>query len=124
MFLGVVPRPKKPKNFDSFLWPFIQEMLQLVSGIVAFDILKEEMFMLYAFLIIVLGDIPAISMRMQMKGHNRISPCHMCKILAIQNPPKKVHYVPHDCTNFPPPLREALASRHPHPRDIPLLFFH
>ncbi|THH14043.1 hypothetical protein EW146_g6254 [Bondarzewia mesenterica] len=27
--LGIIPGPKKPHDFDSFLWPFIEEMIQL-----------------------------------------------------------------------------------------------
>ncbi|KAL0565341.1 hypothetical protein V5O48_016681, partial [Marasmius crinis-equi] len=84
-----------------------REMLRLASGVIAFDILKEEMFKLHAFLIIVFGDIPTVSMLMQMKGHNGIAPCHMCKILAIRNPPENVHYVPHDRTNFLPTTRSS-----------------
>jgi hypothetical protein len=39
--------------------------------------------MLHAYLIVIFGDIPAISMIVHMKGHNGISPCHMCKIQGI-----------------------------------------
>ncbi len=33
--LGVIPRPKKPADIDSFLWPLIQELLKLSEGVQA-----------------------------------------------------------------------------------------
>ena len=59
--IGVIPGPKKPKDFDSFLW-LIEELLELASGVWAFDVTAETMFTLRAFLIIAFGDMPAISM--------------------------------------------------------------
>ncbi|KAF7343661.1 hypothetical protein MSAN_01987400 [Mycena sanguinolenta] len=43
-------------------------------------------FKLHAFLILVFGDIPAVSMLMRMKGHNGYSPCRMCKIIGVPVP--------------------------------------
>ncbi len=71
--LGVIPGLKKPADIDSFLWPLIQgaaEGSQRVSR--AFDALEPDIdraiFSLCAFLIVVFGDIPAVSMLMHMKG--------------------------------------------------------
>jgi hypothetical protein len=75
--LGIIPGPKKPIDSDSFLWPVVQELLRLAIGVCAFDILTSTLFVLRAFLILVFGDIPAISMIMRMKGHNGLSPCHV-----------------------------------------------
>jgi len=96
--LGVVPGPKKPKDFDSFLWPAVEEFLALVLGTRAYDALQHELFLLRAHLIVIGGDIPAISMLMRMKGHNGLSPCRMCKIkgLRIPNSRATTHYVPLD----------------------------
>lgn len=101
--LGVVPGPKKPKDMDSFLWPFVQEMLRLAHGVRAFDILTSRLFSLRAFLILVFGDIPAVSLLMRMKGHNAISPCRMCNIIGVRppNPRSPVHYVPLDRSSHP-----------------------
>lgn len=101
--LGVIPGPKKPADADSFLWPFIQEMLRLAIGVRAYDILLSKLFALRAFLIVVFGDIPAISMIMRMKGHNAISPCRMCYILGVRIPGARgtTHYVPLDQRNHP-----------------------
>ena len=101
--LGVVPGPKKPVDFDSFLWPFVQEMLRLSVGVHAYDALSECFFALRAYLIRVFGDIPAISMVMRMKGHNGSCPCRMCSIQAIRIPDSRAttHYVPLDRSNHP-----------------------
>jgi hypothetical protein len=60
-------------------------------------------FLLRAYLIVVFGDIPTISMIMRMKGHNGCSPCHMCEIQGIRIPSSQVttHYVLLHRENFP-----------------------
>jgi Transposase family tnp2 len=94
--IGVIPGPKKPCDLDSFLWPLVQELLQLGIGVSAFDAITKALFILHAYLIFVFGDIPAVSMIMHMKGHNAVSPCHMCEIQGIHIPSLWVttHYVP------------------------------
>ena len=72
--LGIIPGPKKPQDFDSFLWPFLQELHLLARGVRSFDVLGGTFFTLRAHLIVVFGDIPAMSMVMRMKGHNGASP--------------------------------------------------
>lgn len=101
--VGVIPGPKKPKDFDSFLWPLVQELLRLALGVRAFDITTMERFALHAYLTVVFGDMPAVSMVMCMKGHNGILPCRMCKIkgLRIPNSRGTTHYVPLDRSQHP-----------------------
>jgi hypothetical protein len=101
--LGIIPGPKKPQDFDSFLWPFLQELLRLAHGVRAFDALGGTCFTLRAHLIVVFGDIPAMSMVMRMKGHNGASPCRMCEIhgLRVPNQPGTTHYVPLDRSTHP-----------------------
>ena len=67
--------PKKPLDLDLFLWPAVQELLQLEVGVEAFDALLWSIFILHAYIIVVFGDIPAVSLIMHMKGHNTIAPC-------------------------------------------------
>jgi tnp2 family transposase len=119
--LGTIPGPKKPADMDSFLWPLVQELLQLEIGVLAFDPIAQVTFLisfifyhsqliinlqaifeLHAYLIVVFGDIPAISMIMRMKGHNAISPCRMCNIQGIRIPSSRIttHYVPLNCDHF------------------------
>jgi hypothetical protein len=99
--IGVIPGPKKPSDMDSFLWPLVQELVQLEIGVKAFDALSRAVFILHVFLILVFGDIPAISMIMRMKGQNGISPCRMCEIKAIRPNNSNTHYVPLSRKNFP-----------------------
>ena len=65
-------------------------------GVSAFDPIAQVNFELHAYLIVVFGDIPAISMIMRMKGHNAISPSRMCNIQGICIPSSQIttHYVP------------------------------
>ena len=51
-------------------------------------------------MILVFGDIPAVFMIMQMKGHNAKLPCRMCEIKGIWNDTSKTHYVPLNWDNF------------------------
>ncbi|RXW12694.1 hypothetical protein EST38_g13161 [Candolleomyces aberdarensis] len=101
--IGVIPGPKKPKDFDSFFWPAIEEFLRLARGVRCLDQQTLEHFWLRAYLIICFGDIPAISMIMRMKGHNGLSPCRMCKITGIRPPSSNapVTYVPLDRSKHP-----------------------
>ena len=36
--------PKKPGDMDSFLWPLVQELLQLEIGVPAFDAIAQVSF--------------------------------------------------------------------------------
>jgi len=101
--IGVFPGPKKPCDFNSFLWPLVQELLQLEIGASASDAITKDIFFLHAYLIVVFGDILAISMVMCMKGHNTISPCHMCTIKGVCIPSLQVmmHYIPLCHNGFP-----------------------
>lgn len=101
--LGVIPGPKKPQDFDSFLWPFLQELICLTHGVRSFSALEGTFFTLRAYLILVFGDIPAISMVMRMKGHNGVSPCRMCEIRGLRSPdqPGTTLYVPLDRSSHP-----------------------
>lgn len=120
--LGVIPGPKKPVDFDSFLWPLVQEMLRLSVGVHAYDALSDSFFALRAYLIRVFGDIPAISMVMRMKGHNGTCPCRMCSIRAVRIPDARAttHYVPLDRSNHPDVLRDPEAVRVYDPAALPL----
>ena len=113
--IGVIPGPKKPCDFDSFLWPLVQELLQLEIGVSAFDAITKVVFLLHAYLIVVFGDIPAVSMVMRMKGHNAISPCRMCTIKGIRIPSSQVttHYVPLCRDDFPDSQEQYDASALP-----------
>jgi hypothetical protein len=107
--LGIIP--KKPVDIDSWVWPFVEELVRFELGVVAYDALSNDHFRLHTYLVLIFGDIPAISMLMQMKGHNGISPCRMCEIKAVPTLGTKhpTYYVPLD------------RSRHPNVRADPTL---
>jgi len=73
--VGIIPGPKKPHDADLFIYPLMQELLELSTGVSAYDALSCSIFALCAYLITAFGDIPAISMLMHMKGHNALCPC-------------------------------------------------
>lgn len=83
--LGTIPGPKQMKDADSFLLPFVEEMLSLAKGIIAFDASAKENFILRAHVITAFGDIPAAAKLMRMKGHNSLYPCRMCSIRGIRS---------------------------------------
>jgi hypothetical protein len=58
----------------------VQELLELANGVSTYDALSSSLFALHAYVITGFGDIPAISMLMQMKGHKSLCPCRMCEI--------------------------------------------
>jgi hypothetical protein len=82
--IGVIPGPKSPKNLGSFLWPLVDELLQLASGVMAVDISTRKLFSLRAHLLAVFGDIPAITKLLEFVGHNGRYPCRFCLMSAIQ----------------------------------------
>lgn len=121
--LGVIPGPKKPHDADSFLWPMVEELIQLAAGIPIFDIDVSSMFLFHAYLIVAGGDIPAMSMIMRMKGHNGLKPCRMCEILVVRdlsNPRSKIHYVPLDRSQFPPDQFPPNTPQQYDPLHLPL----
>jgi len=73
--VGIIPGPKKPWDADLFIYPLVQELLELAVGVSAYDALSCSIFALHTYLITAFGDIPAVSMLMNMKGHNGMSPC-------------------------------------------------
>lgn len=105
--VGVIPGPKKPHDPDSFLWALVEELLMLAIGIAVFDVTLAAMFLLRVFLIILGGDIPAMTMIMHMKGHNAYSSCRMCNIHGVQIPDStaKVYYIPLDRSRHPSVMR-------------------
>jgi hypothetical protein len=71
-------------------------------------------FVLRAFIILLFGDIPAVSKLLAMKGHNAVTPCRACYIRGVlcQLARNAVYYVPltmpGDNAPFPP---DALLMR-------------
>lgn len=113
--VGVIPGPKAPKDMDSFLFPFVEELLALMRGVPAFDRRNMRQFVLRAYLIALFGDMSAVAKLMRMKGHGGISPCQACRILSIRDSTHSkstAHYTPlyHDNGKSYDPLNLPLRS--------------
>jgi Transposase family tnp2 len=78
--LGLTPGPKAPKDLDSFITPFREELHELQTGVKAYDSLTKLEFTLKAHLVLVTGDTPAISKLLHLSGHNAIYPCRACNL--------------------------------------------
>jgi hypothetical protein len=63
-----------------------------------------QQFILYAYLILCTGDMPAVAMIMRMLGHNTMLSCRMCSIVGVRNPEN-----PCATTHYP------ALDRHCHP---------
>ncbi|QRV81075.1 Transposase family Tnp2 protein [Ceratobasidium sp. AG-Ba] len=103
----------KYRDLNSFLVPVLEELLRLEQGV---DSIKttpattpehEEHpenegdgelteFKLRAFLIMIFGDIPAVSKLLAMKGHNAMVPCRTCYTQGVlcRREKNSVYYVP------------------------------
>jgi hypothetical protein len=120
--LGIIPGPKKPVDYDSFLWPFLQELFRLAVGVRAFDGITSQVFLLRAYLIVAFGDMPAMALLMRMKGHSGISPCRMCEIIGLRRPDSgaTAHYVPLDRSKHPKVRRNTSLVRSYDPDNLPI----
>ena len=98
----MIPGPGSPKHIGSFLYWFRRELIELARGIHTYDHLDQKFFLLRAFLIIVIGDMPVIAHIMDMKGHIRKSPCRACRVTGKRdrtNDQSKIHYPVHTDSN-------------------------
>ena len=77
---GLTPGPKAPKDLDSFIAPFLDELKLLQNGVPTYDAHTDSQFLLKAHLVLVTGDTPAISKLFQFSGHNAKRPCRACKL--------------------------------------------
>lgn len=96
--IGLIPGPRGPQNLNSFLVPFVDEMLQLKEGISAIDGTEEmgrRYYLMKAYTVAVTGDNPAVAKLMCMAGHNGKLPCRSCKIAGEWSTTKRHYYYPH-----------------------------
>lgn len=76
---GLTPGPKAPKDLDSFITPFPEELHLLQTGVKAYDSLTKSEFTLKGHLVLT-GDTPAISKLLHLSGHNTIYPGRACNL--------------------------------------------
>ncbi|CAJ0823824.1 15861_t:CDS:2 [Entrophospora sp. SA101] len=96
--------PNQPKDFNSFLQPFIEEMKILQDGIECYDALNDELFQLKAHILAWTGDIPAVTKVMCFTGHNSYQGCRFCKIEGKLLTSNRHIYYPlqnHSTSNLP-----------------------
>lgn len=92
--LGVIPGPNQPKDFDSFLAPFVEEALDQARGIEAYDVTRGNSFTLRAHPLFISGDMQAMKHATQMKGPNGKLPCRSCESFGIYHEGRKTYYIP------------------------------
>ena len=81
---SIIPGLKSVKDVDSFLVPLYNELARLSEGVDGvLDPTAQEFFVLRAYLILLFGNMPAISKLLMMKGHNGYCPCRYCKIRGM-----------------------------------------
>ncbi|CUA72704.1 Type III restriction-modification system EcoP15I enzyme mod [Rhizoctonia solani] len=98
--VGVIPGPKQCKDLNSFLVPLLYELLELESGVDCpappTPDREGHNFVFRAFLIMILGDIPAVAKLLMMKGHNALKPCRTCMIEGV------ICYLEHNSVYYVP----------------------
>lgn len=81
MFLGVVRGPKAPQEIDTFLRPLLDELKLLFNGIDdVLDGSTGQRFKLRAHIVIVTGDLPAVSKLTGTMGVSAKSYCRFCQV--------------------------------------------
>lgn len=80
---GLCPGPKQPRDLDSFLVPFLEELEMLRVGVQAYDAHIKSPFLLKAHLVILSADTPGVSKLLHLTGHVGKRPCRACKIRGI-----------------------------------------
>lgn len=111
----------KPKDFDSFLFPMVQELALSAKGSREYDAVADAMFTSRIYAPFASGDVPACAAAWTGgKGPGAFSPCRTCPIQGVQiiGTKNQSHYVPlvrppgYPPSNYSinnlPPLREHL----------------
>jgi hypothetical protein len=137
--VGVIPGPKQCKDLNSFLIPLLEELLKLADGIETSKVTRNAnddarypgaedednnrnpdpnvqagyYFVLHAFIILIFGDIPAVSKLLALKGHNAIMPCRACYIRGVlcHLARNSVYYFPLTTPGHEEPFPVALLMR-------------
>ena len=95
----------------------------LVHGVHTYDCLEQKFFRLHAFLILIIGDMPAITHVMDMKGHIGKCPCRSCWVTGKHNrtnDQSKIHYPVH--TDSDGQVRHSIQELLDNPRTHQLFY--
>ena len=104
LFVGFVPGPNNPKDLDSFLFPLVQELLQLEKGlfnpqkthqlamaliiwigVTVYNCHRKAEFILRAHICLVTGDMPGRAKLQCFKGNRASRYCSYCMAMAVHN---------------------------------------
>ena len=93
----LIPGPKKHKDANSFLFPVVEELLQLGDGVSdVYNAFTETNCELYAHLLALSGDDPASAEAMGGKNPgNALCPCNYCSLQAVYHRGNRTYYNPH-----------------------------
>ncbi|KAG8729114.1 hypothetical protein FRC10_004283 [Ceratobasidium sp. 414] len=94
---------KRRRHLNSYLAPLLDELLLLQDGVESIKVppagAANDMgiqIVLHAFLIMLFGDIPAVTKLLALKGHNAKLPCRTCYMQGVlyRYPRTSVYYLP------------------------------
>lgn len=94
LLLAIIPGPSQPKDFNSFLAPFVDECIKFARGVETYNVLTRRHFLLRHHPVMVCGDMQAIKHVEEMKGPNAMVPCHGCLGVGVYHQCKKTYYIP------------------------------
>lgn len=92
--LMIVPGPRQPKDHNSFIVPFRDEMVMLGHGVSTYHCIKKEKFLLRAYLVTIIADMQGFKSNQYIKGPNAFSPCRACRLQGCRIPNHTNYYYP------------------------------
>ncbi|GET52716.1 transposase domain-containing protein [Rhizophagus irregularis DAOM 181602=DAOM 197198] len=110
LITSIIPGPKAPKNFNSFMKPIVEELCLLNDGVECYDGATNENFLLKVMVLSWSGDTPGLSKLACLTGHNSYMACRYCDLRGIYN--NHVYY-----PTTPPPSIETYKTYNP--SDLP-----
>ncbi|GAA6036393.1 hypothetical protein JCM8097_001699 [Rhodosporidiobolus ruineniae] len=91
--IALIPGRNKPTDFDSFLFPFVEDSWDWArDGTRIYDAARGQFVQQRIYVLSVSGDMPAMAMVMAMKGHGGICACRDCEMHGLQAPNKKYYH--------------------------------
>ena len=92
---------KQKQDLCTFLRPIVQSFKVLQQGFELYDYYSREFFIYRAHITHIIGDTPAISKMMGIKGVNSEFPCRDCRIQSQKGPSKTYYPALHPPNGFP-----------------------
>jgi len=85
ILLGIIPGPRTPKNISLYLRLVVDELVAFGEpGFWTWDAFTQEYFELRFMVFRLIGDYPATSKMICMKGSGAIHGCHHCKVVGVK----------------------------------------